>query len=153
MFDEGKSKSFQHLQVLCPDITLSKSSIGREISCSGVCNIDGKIITFFAESMPETFEETLLLGIKAFENLEEYVKKAKEQISQDFLASYKEDWCDEEAPVISKEEFKARLTLGSIGVHNGNVLGLDFHDDEMFGGHMLGADSLDKGETFTETDM
>lgn len=90
-----------------------------------------------------------MLGVKAFNDLGRYVEKAKNKICQDFLPVYQED----DDPDITEEAFKNKLSLVSIGVFHGSVLSLNFYEEGMFGGHILGVNSLNKGETFTETEM
>lgn len=149
MFDVSKSKAFKELKNVCPDLKMDTDRLGREISCGGVCHRKEKVISFCAESMPEQFEETLMLGVKAFSNLDEYVEKGKDAICKDFLPVYRED----DDPDMTEEAFKDKLLLVSVGAFSGSVITVDFCDSGMIGGHVLGANSLDKGETFTETEM
>lgn len=149
MFNEKESKAFRKLKKIFPNLELRESSIGREISCHGYCKRDGKYLSITSESSPEQFEETLEVGVKIFDHLDEYIEKAKEAICKDFLPVYRED----DDPDMTEKAFKDNLSLVSVGAFMGNVMTLDFNDKGMLGGHTLGANSLDKGETFTETEM
>ena len=106
-------------------------------------------MTFFVEANPDEMEESLELWLKLFSNLDGYIEKAKDKISPDFLPTYWED----DDPEMTEEEFKKRLSLESLSAFHGHVVTLDFSDDGMFGGHTLGATSVDEGKTFAEVEM
>ena len=151
MFDEKKSKAFLRLKKICPDVTFEKNTIGKEVSCSGSCNHKGKVITFFSESIPEDFEVTLILATKVFENLDSYVRKAKDKICHVCLPLYLEDKDDDE-PELNEEEYKNKLNLAGVSTFHENVVILDFCDRSTPYGHLLSATSLDKGKIFTDVE-
>lgn len=147
-----KNKAFNNLKNFCPNLSMSEVVIGREISCSGTCSFNEKKVAVFVESMPEEFEDTLELVIMVFKNPDSFIKKAKEAIANDFLDVYNNDWVSEDES-ISKDKFIKNLSISSIGAFFGSVIGLDFQEGGMFQGHTLSANSLDRGETFTEIEM
>lgn len=154
MFDEKNSDAFQALKKLCPDLKIDKKYVRPgEISCDGLCGINGRHVAFYAKSEQARFEATLCLAVKAFDMLDVYIVKAKEKICQDFLPVYLMNRDENIEPELSEEAFKEKLIVADIGVFYENVLSLGFCDGGMFGGHVLWANSLDKGETFIETEM
>ncbi|MEE9327560.1 MAG: DUF2262 domain-containing protein [Cocleimonas sp.] len=150
MFDKIQSKAFQKLNKLLPDLKIGEGIRLGGIYCSGSCKIDGRHLSFYARSVSEEFEESLELGLQVFQNLDKYTNKAQNKICEDLLPAYLENRVDDE-PELTQEEFKKNLTLSSIGIYSGKVVSIGFSDNGMFGGHELDANSLDKGETFTET--
>jgi len=151
MFDSEKSEALKSLKKRCAELKLGKTDVGDEIFCEGKCDVKGKVVEFYAESIPEDFEETLYLGMRALDHLDEYIDKAKDLIHKYFWESYIEDWDGD--PSIDEEVFKNKLSLSTVAVYQRGVISLHSREDGMFGGHILEANSLNKGKTFTEAEM
>lgn len=152
MFDEKKSKAFQALKKWCPDLKSDEKHVRtREIRAHGSCEIGGRYVNFDATSEHEHFEATLSLAVKAFENLDTYISKAKEKICHVCLPLYLEDKEDDE-PELNEEEYKGKLSLAGVSAFHENTMILDFHDESTPYGHLLSATSLDKGKIFTDVE-
>ena len=153
MFDEKKSKAFQVLKKICPDLKSDEQHMrSGEIGCSGTCEeVDCKRVSFYSKSEHESFEATLELAVQIFEDLNTYIEKAKEKICEVCLPLYLEDKDDDE-PVLTKEEYKEKLDLAEVSTFYENTVILDFCDGSTPYGHLLSATSLDKGKIFTDVE-
>ncbi len=151
MFDREKSEALKYLQERCAELKIGNTDVGEELFCEGKCDVKGKSIEFYAESMPDDFEETLSLGRQAIDNLDEYIEKAKDLIYRGFWKSYIQDWNGDSS--MKEEMFKNKLSFSTVAVFHGRVISLHFREDGMFCDHILEARSLDKGSTFTEAEM
>lgn len=101
----------------------------REIGVSIAVNIDRE----------KTWKKNIDLMSEVYKNLEDYDLQAKKLISTK-LYRLACQYNEEENCHIDQETISERIKLSGISIESGNVLSLDYEDDNIFGGHCIVAE-------------
>jgi hypothetical protein len=109
-----------------------------------------------------TTNDALILAESAVRSLKDIDIRARLLLANDFLDGYNSDWRLGEAqledgstkafekPLLSKEEFSAKVQLETIEISGNATITLWYSDDDMFSGHDLFVTSFD-GLNFADT--
>lgn len=141
-----------YLDVLKNLVESRNSKEETEGALEGRFNYQGNEVTVCVDPDSDKLDETMWLAEKFLTNLEGYEAKAKAKIHQDMFEQYNDDWCQEDQPKLTKDEFLQNLTLVHIWFLGSDSVDFMYSDGGMFGGHSLIPQSFD-GENFTYLQM
>jgi hypothetical protein len=97
--------------------------LGREVPLSIGMGRDGSVD---AEPAARLFEEA-----------PKWDARARDLAADELLATKNEHWLGDDEKPLSREEFKARMTIESIGVNPGPFIQLYYEDGDLFAGHTI----------------
>ncbi|MFN8355802.1 MAG: DUF2262 domain-containing protein [Spirosomataceae bacterium] len=111
--------------------------------------VNGQFIDVSIDPDDVTLDDTLALVNKVIGDLQGYASKAVNILIQEYLATYNDNWREDDEPELDEERFAANLTLTSLLFLSDSSVDFVYAENGMFGHHSLIAQSFD-GETFDD---